>query len=258
METTYYPQEKIIEKKNDLKKGLSLSFFFHIFVVTFIILEARFFTSEPIDFSSAVRVDLVGLPDKIEPQASVAEPEAKTVEEKPVEKPQEKPEEKKALPDKKLEIKKEPDAISFDKKDIKKQQSALDKIKSMQAIDKIKNEVAKSPAAPTKGSVISPGSSLSGLNKIQHGEFISQIDRHIKNNWSLPQWLTNKNYRAQVLVKFDENGMLTSKQLVRSSGNPAYDEVALSTIDKSSPFPKPPEKFSAILKYDGILVGFPE
>lgn len=258
METTYYPQEKLIEKKNDLKKGLSLSFFFHIFVVTFIILEARLFTSEPIDFSSAVRVDLVGLPDKIEPQVAASEPEVKAPEEKPVEKVEEKLEDKKALPDKKVEPKKEPDAISFDKKAEKKQQSALDKIKSMQAIDKIKNEVAQTSPTLAKGRVISPGSALSGLNKIQHGEFISQIDRHIKNNWSLPQWLTNKNYRAQVLVKVDENGNLTSKQLVRSSGNPAYDEVALATIDKSSPFPKPPEKFSAILKYDGILVGFPE
>lgn len=264
MEITYYPKQKTI-----LEKGLSISFLFHIFVIVFIILEAQFFTTEKIDFSNAVRVDLVGLPDKIDntpqplpeaankPEEAVAEKNPDSIVEQKLE-PVDVTQDKKVLPDKLQEKKIDPEAISFDKKDVKKQQSALDKIKSLQAIEKLKNEVQVAKPALVKGSVLSPGTSLSGLNKLQHSGFILQIDKHIKSNWALPQWLTNKNYKAQVIVKFDENGIVISKQLVKSSGNPAYDEVALETIDRSSPFPKPPEKFSAIFKFDGILVGFPE
>lgn len=263
MEITYYPKQKTI-----LEKGLSISFLFHIFVIVFIVLEAQFFSTEKIDFSTAVRVDLVGLPDKIDNTPQPLPEAASTTEESATEKTPEIVEtkvdtadavqDKKVLPDKLTEKKVDPEAISFDKKDVKKQQSALDKIKSLQAIEKLKNEVQAAKPALVKGSVLSPGASLSGLNKLQHSGFIQQIDKHIKSNWALPQWLTNKNYKAQVIVKFDENGIVTSKQLVKSSGNPAYDEVALETIDRSSPFPKPPEKFSAIFKFDGILVGFPE
>lgn len=254
----YYPQKKLA-----INKGLSISLVCHFLVVTILVMEAKIFTSQPIDFSSAVRVDLVGMPDKVDPkQMPEIEKPAEEVKAEPAAKPAEpiaEKNEEKAMP-KKVDPPKDKDAISFSKADQKKQQSALDKIKSMQAIDKIKNEVNNKPAAtaPVKGNVISPGSSLTGLNQLQHSNFISQIDKHIKNHWTLPQWLANKNYRAQVLVKFDERGLVIAKRLVKSSGNPAYDEVAMETIDKSSPFPSPPDKFSAIFKYDGILVGFPD
>lgn len=256
MSTTYYPQPESLYKKVFLYSCL-----IHVALAVSFIIDAAFFSSEKIDYSTAVRVDLVGLPDKIvnpsavtEPAPKEAMPEKPTVPEaKVVEAPKDIAKKEAAQVD--------PDSVKIEKDAKKKQSSALDKIKSMQALDKIKNEVSKEKpkaAAQVKGNVIAPGTALSGLSQLQHNSYIGQIDQHIKNNWALPQWMSNKNFKAQVLVKFNEQGQIISRVIAKSSGNGIYDDLALDTIDKSAPFPAPPEKFTDIFKYQGILVGFPE
>ena len=151
-----------------------------------------------------------------------------------------------------------------------KQKAALNKLKAMEALENLKNEDQReskaSSAAPTKktgevkykGNILSPGTEITGLNKLQHEEYIALLDRHIKENWTLPEWLSKKNLKAQIRVRIDDKGRIISKQLVRSSGNPAYDDIVKATIEKSEPFPVPPEKFSAVVSVNGILIGFPE
>ncbi len=80
------------EKNDQLSRGVGISVALHAIVLLIFTVKAVFFTPESIDFSQAVRVDMVGLPDKIEPktlppavkeEAKPALPEKK--EEKPVE-----------------------------------------------------------------------------------------------------------------------------------------------------------------------------
>jgi colicin import membrane protein len=80
----------------------------------------------------------------------------------------------------------------------------------------------------------------------------------VKEKWALPEWLAKRELKAQARVRLDENGEVVFREIVRSSGNPTYDEFVLKTIDQAVPFPKPPEKFVAIIKVQGILLGFPE
>ena len=87
---------------------------------------------------------------------------------------------------------------------------------------------------------------------------VQEKRQHIKENWTLPEWLAKKNLKAQIRVRIDDKGRIISKQLVKSSGNPAYDDIVKATIEKSEPFPVPPEKFSAVVSVNGILIGFPE
>lgn len=257
-----------------LKRGLGVSFALHAFIFSVFTLKAVFFTPESIDFTQAVRVDIVGLPDKIEPQA-LPPPAAEQA--KPALPEKETPTKK--IPEKVVAQKPEPikappsktdDAISLEK--VKsKQQNALEKLKAMAALDKIKEEAAaekaKSPpgtgksdvgATKIRGNILSPGTSITGLAKLQHDSYAADLDNHIKQNWSLPEWLAKRDLKAQARLFIDSRGNILGRKIVKSSGNPSYDEEVLATIDRSAPFPAPPEKFLAIVSVDGILIGFPE
>lgn len=266
--------EETPQNEESLKSGIGLSFALHAFAISFLTLKAVFFTPPSVDYSQAIRVDMVGLPDKIEPKEI---PAPAKEEAKPAPAPKETPKEAKVekptpAPDVKMPPKtaqKDPDAINLEK--VKsKQQNAMDKLKAMAALDKIKDDVESEKkkaagtgkkvdiAAQIKGNQVSPGTSLTGLNKLQHDTYIADLDKHIKQNWALPEWLAKRDLSAQVRVLIDARGLVIGKKIVKSSGNPSYDDEVLATIERSSPFPPPPDKFAGLLEVEGILVGFPE
>lgn len=242
----------------EFKGSLKWSLIAHVSIAVVFGVKAAFFQSEPIDYSAAVRVDIVALPDKLDPNnVSFEKPKDKTAEtpQNSAEKTQPKIVEKSS----------EPNAINLDKAK-SKQKEALEKIKKMSAIDKIKNDMEREKAekealkrvVQVKGNILSPGTALTGLNRVQHEAYISDLDRHVKERWSLPEWLAKRDFKAQVRVRLDEGGKILSREIVRSSGNQSYDDMVLTTIDQSAPFPRPPEKFVAIVSVQGILLGFPE
>ncbi|WP_413559346.1 TonB family protein [Bdellovibrio sp. HCB209] len=261
---------------DSLQRGLVVSIVFHVGLVLFFIVKAAFFTPESIDFTQAVRVDMVGLPDKLDPNNLPPKPEAKenpkpapkpepVVEKKPEPKVEPKPEVK--LPTKTA---KKDDGINLEKTK-SKQQDALEKLKAMAAIEKLKEEESKpkpapvsgtgksnTTAAPVKGNVLSAGTSLTGLDKLQHDTYGADLDRHIKQHWALPEWLAKRDLKAQAKVFIDSRGNILERKITKSSGNPSYDEAVIETIDRSAPFPAPPEKFVTYLSVNGILIGFPE
>ena len=271
------------QQEDTFNRGVGISFALHAVLISFFTLKAVFFTPEAIDFTQAVRVDMVGLPDKVDPTtlpppstaketkpAPAPKEEPKPVVEKPAEKPAEKTVAKPELP--KHQPKKD-DSINLEKNKAS-QQSAIDKLKAMAALEKIKEQVSeekkKTPpaAAPStetsadggkiKGNMVSPGTALTGLNKLQHDNYGADLNRHIKQHWTLPEWLSKRELKAQVVVYIDTRGNVLERKIVKSSGNPSYDEAVLEAVDKSTPFPAPPEKFQAYVSVNGILIGFPE
>jgi colicin import membrane protein len=263
------------QQDDQFNRGIGVSFAIHAVLISFFTLKAVFFTPEAIDFTQAIRVDMVGLPDKVEPKDLTSETSAKPAlppkeEPKPV---VEKPAEKKAetKPELPKHQPKKDDAVNLEKNKVS-QQSAIEKLKAMAALEKIKAEVAedkkkttppatgqdKTGEAKVKGNMVSPGTSLTGLNKLQHDNYGAELNRHIKKNWTLPEWLTNRNLKAQMVVYIDSHGNILERKLVKSSGNPEYDEAVIKAVDDSAPFPAPPEKFQAYLSVNGILIGFPE
>ena len=255
------------ERAKKFNEGIIISFVVHVIIVTGFVLQVTFFSEPILDLSQAVRVDMVGLPDKINPN-EMPQKVLDILKEKPeeVKKPEPKPEPEDIKKEKKVElpkkeIKAEPEAINL-KKAKATQKSALEKLKAMSAIEKLRQEAKDEPVARkpvvVKGRVISAGSSLTGLDKLQADNYLQNLDGHIKQYWALPQWLANKNLKARVLVKFDANGNVLSKQVVQPSGEPAYDDYCLQTIDQATPFPKFIEKFAEKYSKDGVVVGFPE
>lgn len=268
------------QQDEQFNRGIGVSFVLHAVLISFFTLKAVFFTPEAIDFTQAVRVDMVGLPDKVDPNnlppAPAAKENPKPAKEEPkaVEKPAEKAPPKKAdapKPELPKQQPKKDDGINLEKNKAS-QQSAIEKLKAMAALEKIKEEVAeekkKTPppgtgtdttgGAKVKGNMVSPGTALTGLNKLQHDTYGADLNRHIKQHWEVPEWLAKRDLKAQVVVYLDTRGNVLERKIVKSSGNPEYDEAALTTIDKSSPFPAPPEKFQAYVSVNGILIGFPE
>lgn len=254
---------------DSLSGPVGFSIFAHVAVVLFFVVKTIYFPNQDIPFEAAVRVDLVGLPDKINPkQILPATPptDEKKVEkapepvkpepEKPVEKPKPEPKEP-AKPVAKPTVK-EPDAINLDSK--KKEKSAIDKLKQLAALEDLKKEThtsANKKAPAIKGNAISAGTSLTGAAQLQNEDYRASLDRHVKQYWALPQWLANKNLHARVLVKIDEHGQIIEKRIIQSSGNAAYDDAVIETTTSAAPFPAPPERLVNVVRYDGIILQFP-
>jgi colicin import membrane protein len=271
------------DSDDNLSLGLKVSVGLHLALFAFFTVRAVFFTPEAIHYESAIRVDMVGLPDKMMPEKlappaaseskAEAKPEPKPEKAEPVKKPSKaEPKPVVKVPPKpavKPSKSKDPEAINLTK-DKQKQKAALEKLKALSALEEIKNEAAQEskkiagvgkPAAPgtkIKGNVLSPGTELTGLSKLQHDNYLATLDQQIKRNWFLPQWLAKKPLRAQVRLRLNDKGEILAREIALSSGNSSYDDLALSTIDRSAPFPPPPEKFVSILEVNGLLIGFPE
>lgn len=261
-----------------LSRGTIFSLTAHAVLILAMVVKVSFFSKPRIDLSEAIRVDMVGLPEKYnpaqkpttdlpekiekqpEPVAEEKKPEPK-VEAKPEPKPEPKAEPKsEAKPDPKAKA--EPEAIKLDKAK-QKQKAALEKLKKLSAIEKIKQQVQNEKVAAEvakiqKGRVISRGTSLTGIDRIQSDNYTGQLDALVKAHWALPQWLIGKPLKTKVLVKIEPDGRVSDKKVVQSSGNPTYDDYCLQAVTKASPFPKVPEKFTEIYSEDGVVFGFPE
>lgn len=230
-----------------ISEGVGASILFHVAVVTAFTVKFIFFPEMPLTLESAIRVDIVGLPDKLQEAPPLPTPHVAPA--KPATPP---PPVAQKMPDKV----KQDDAINLDKTK-SKQSEALDKLKKLNAIDQIKKSLeAESKPAQVKGNVISAGTSLTGVNKLQHDQYRSLLNDHVKHNWTAPEWLSNKKLKTQVLVKFDQSGMLLEKKILHSSGNTEFDTLALTALERSVPLPAPPEKFLDIVRYNGVVVEF--
>ncbi|MCB0413523.1 MAG: TonB C-terminal domain-containing protein [Bdellovibrionales bacterium] len=239
-------------QKDKFQIFVSVSVTLHILV--FLISRFDIFSSShpPMEFKNAIRVDIIGLPDKIEPPA-------------PTPVAQQEPE-KVALPEKKI------------KKDLtklknleKQQQDAMTKLKQKLAMDrlhkKIEDEKAKAQEEAKQkkeeekkyvGNVLTEGSSLEGLNQIALTDYYQKVKEHVQQYWALPQWLSELNLKAQAKVLVDERGYVISRGMFASSGNKTFDDFVINTIDKASPLPPPPNRLSGALKSGGFILRFPD
>ncbi len=227
----------------DLPKMLIASVGFHVAIVCIFTLKVLLFPMEIPLYQASVRVDLVSLPDK--QTATLPMPAAKAETTPPPS----------VAPTSQPETKKETKKIDLSKK----QNKALEQLKALQELEaEVQNAKAEKKNAPIKGNVLAAGTSLKGLNKLDYDTYIGDVDSQIKSNWELPEWLAKMGLRARVLVLIDTRGYVIRKELILSSKNPTYDSLVMDTIDRSSPFPPPPEKFIDIVGVNGIVFQFPD
>lgn len=246
-------EEKPLKMSEDLSfsKALTQSFIGHISILLFILVKTFFFPSEPLIFQNAIQVDIVALPEKnISPSKTIPPVSEIPPQTSPITPAPEKVETIK-------DTKTSPIKLENSQTRKKAKDQALARIKALQELEEeeIKNH---QPKKELKGNVLSEGNSLTGINQIQHRNYIKELDDHVKKHWILPQWLANAKLKAKVKVNIDASGVILKKTMISSSGNPIYDEIVMSAIDKASPFPAPPDKFANIVSIHGVEFGFPE
>ena len=229
----------------------------HLVLVLFLAMKVVFFPGERPEFLRAVRVDFVALPDKDVQLAPQGEEKAQPVATPAPEKPAPAKIEPSKTAAKKPEPKsKTPETTKTDK--LKDQQSsALQRLEALNRLKKKKNEAA-ADGVTIKGNRLNQGHSLVGVEKIEYNRYLADLDIHIKRQWHLPEWLADKPLKTAIWIRFDENGLLLEKKVLRSSGQPDYDKEAMQAIVNSAPFPAPPENLISYFKDNGIELRFPD
>ena len=152
----------------------------HMMILVAVMVRTYMFPEDVHDFESAIRVDLVALPDKqvnLAPPAEKNQPElisSKQIVNEP-------------SPKKKL-------SPEFKEKN-KAQKKALEKLKALQALenisDEVKDEEKSKKKSLIKGNVLSHGEALKGIASSQFLGFVDQIKKHAQSHWSLPEWLAD-------------------------------------------------------------------
>jgi colicin import membrane protein len=246
------------------KKPLFYSLGFHLGLV-FLMLVRGYYSTDIPDFEKTVRVDIIAMPDKVQkivepkqieaPKEEVKETKTKD-EPKPVEKAEPKKDAVKTVSKKeKVEpVKKTPPKPPVE--DLKKSElNAFEKLAALKA-EKAEAEIEEKQKA-IAGNRIAKGTDLVGVEKIEYSNYKSVLHKAISSEWDLPKWLLEGDLRAIALIKIDEDGNLTFKRIVSSSGNSIYDEKVMEAIVDSAPFSKPPSKFKKIVFYEGVQLAFP-
>lgn len=233
--------------------AVAFSLGLHGFLLCALLVRAFFLPSQPLEIRSAIRVDIVGLPDKITspPPTATSHPASEPA----------KPEESPVAPNPAVAKPK------LNTNDIAKK--AIERMKAMESIEKMQREteqqkalqaaaVAKAKAPTYKGNVLSSGDSLTGLDKVQYDEYFTILKNALQRNFHIPQWLAESNLRAQAVAMVDERGYVIQRQITQSSGNELFDGMVLEAIDKSSPLPPPPSALANIIKFRGVTFNFPK
>lgn len=245
---------------DSLSKPIVVSMSAHLALVIVFFLRAVLVPDEITDLRDAIRVDVVGLPDKapVMPQDEPPKPSPAPTPALP---------EKQAPPVKEVKEIAKPKSPVVDLSKNKKakepspeeiRKKALAKIKAQAALEKIREDVAQSELRALKGAKVSAGNSPTGVEKIDFDRYMHGVELRVRQHWSLPQWLISGGYKAQVLVQIDEDGTIKSRKVVRGSGNNEFDQRVVETIDQSAPFPPPPERLRDFLAVKGIYFNFPQ
>jgi colicin import membrane protein len=205
----YAPAER---SEDDFTRYVGISIAFHLFLLACLTVRAVLYPTEPMILDRAIRVDIVGLPDKVK----TLPPEIKEAlkETPPAPKPVEeaKPEAKKeVLPDKPKAVPIENKKVNLDKAK-QKQDSSLKRLEALQRIEsQMKESKAKAQAnakpQPVRGNEVSPGSALTGIAKIENDNYLVDAGDHVKKYWDLPNFLENSNLKASVIVYINESAM---------------------------------------------------
>lgn len=216
--------------------------------------------SMQVTYQKAIRIDMIGLPDKINEPISSLAPKQEDVPSLPDTKKTPESQQKKSAMSELQEKASTPNNPKSAKSTIGSsklsQLSALEKLEQSVAAEEARNRVLKKMLF--KGNAIVEGSSLTGIDKIEAEDYVGSVESHVRSFWKLPQWMANTKNRAKALVKWDSRGVPVLIQIIESSGSDEFDQIVMETIQKAIPFPEPPEKFVSMMRRQGVIFGFPE
>ncbi|MEM7647063.1 MAG: TonB C-terminal domain-containing protein [Pseudomonadota bacterium] len=248
-------------EKDSFSRFVAISVAFHVAVLVLLTVKVLFFPSQAPEHKSAVRIDVVALPEKQVEKPKIAKKAPMVETPKPMPMPMPKPMVAKApkpmpKPKPKPKPKKKTVHLEKKKKETKEEQNSA--IARLKALQKLKDNESKPIPKEKKGNSISKGNALTGLEKLHHESYLDDLDQHIRSYWNLPEWLANGNFKAKVLLKINRNGGIQEKLFVLKSGNELFDSQVVSTLEKANPFPAPPSNLVDFFATKGVEIRFPE
>ena len=150
---------------------------------------------------------------------------------------------------KKPPSKKKPNSSKTALKDSLKKETATN-IKSKPKSQKINATKKAKPSKDTSSQEEPLGEYESQLLS----SYINTIEEQTRRNWNLPKHLTDNYFRVQIEIKLNERGEVVEKRLITSSQNELFDKMVLQAVEKSSPFPFPPDAIKRTLQKEEWIV----
>jgi len=237
-----------------IRPGIKKSAILHGFILLAIAVKSIVAPSDPEIYVPSLRVDIVDLPqltrkelETITPGKPIKEKEAEIIE---APKPETKSDDM---------VLKEKDGKKKEKKLNALEDKKTSALTRIRALEKIKTrDQTEEEKALIRGNKLSAGASTSGdAKETADPRYEDTVLQAIRQNWTLPIWLSRQNLSALIQIKIESSGRVASKSFQRSSGNKQFDNAVLQAIDDSQPFDAPPEKDRSRILDNGILLGFP-
>lgn len=257
-----------IETQDEFRKALLWSVGGHVVLLLVFTVNAVFFAGDPIRLENSIRVDIVGLPDKVreippdvkeamkeplkEPPAPKEEPPAPKEDAPKVALP------KKSDPPKEVVVLKPTQKAPTPKEAKKSQESALKRLEAMARLEKqsradsAAKALSKLANRPVRGNEVSKGNALSGLTRLDHDRYLDTLEARIRQAWNPPKFLAKAGLRVRVVLLIDSSGSVTQRKIVQSSGNSVFDDSALAAVEAAEPLPAPPDSLQSILAHQGV------
>ena len=237
-------------RKLKFRNFLFLSLLVHCaFVLLLITLDSEWslFSSKKPFLQQSIRVDVVDLPDIMPTQKKTTRTKkshSNTRKKTVISKKKKQADKKKVLKKpKKKERKKKSQKKERKKKSQKKEQQ--NKFPKQENATPQKNKIYK-------GNQISKGSGTSGEAKVRTNIYITEITGIIKSYWKIPSYIKDQDLQTELEVKINNQGNITKRKIIKSSGNPIFDLKVLEAIKNAEPFPEPPISSRELIK-DGII-----
>ena len=114
------------------------------------------------------------------------------------------------------------------------------------ALAKLRGELGEAPPAAV-APVVAPSSAAGSV--VGRGPVISPelaawnraVKQHVKTHWIMPAEFRESGLVAELAIFVQGDGVIRGEpQLLRTSGNPYYDDNAIRALSRSSPLPPPP------------------
>ena len=107
----------------------------------------------------------------------------------------------------------------------------------------LRERVGSKPGAETSDAEeasAAASAAAGGRFDVEMAAYNNRVKALLRSNWANAAFANDPTLKAQYLVRVDSGGGILSVELVRSSGNPYFDESAERAIKKSAPWPPPP------------------
>lgn len=255
-----------------MARYLKISLGLHVGLAALSLLGNLVFPSTAEVFLPSVQIDMVALPDLVKSQnqpvldKTLPVKDAPPPPEAPQKTAEKEPEPRDNAKDDRMSIEREKQAAIDAKKALERLRNQVKKTQA-EEVEKARRELLEKRQADlarfkeayrsvVKGNQVNEGTSMTGVTEETKNAYIGHVQEKIRANWALPAWLQGRGLKAQALVQIDSRGNVAGFQILRSSGNEAFDEFVETAVKRSGPFAPPPEEMSRTVR-SGLGVNFP-